>query len=301
LLLIKDEKVTLRNVKSTVFGGSLGLNGNVSTKNDISNFEMDLDVSKFDISQSFKQLELFQALAPIANAISGKIDAKLSLAGDLNNDLTPDLNSLNGSLLGQLFASKIATDKSPLLQKLEQQLTFIDTKKLNLENLKTALTFRDGKVAVDPFMLIYDDIEIAVAGGHGFDRSLAYDAVFNVPAKYLGKEAANLIAQLNDEEKQHIKVPVSALISGKFTEPVIKTDLKAAITNLSKQIANNQKEKLVNQGKDKVTDALSDLLGGKKKDSTQVDSLNKNPTKEAAKDLLDGLFNRTKKNKDTAK
>ena len=107
-----------------------------------------------------------------------------------------------------------------------------------------------------------------------------------------------MIAQLNDDEANNIKVPVSTLISGKFTQPTIKTDLKAAVANLTKQVANNQKDKLLNQGKDKITDALSGLLGGKKKDSTKVDSL-KDSTKEVAKDLLKGLFNRKRRKKDT--
>jgi len=300
LLFIKDEKVTLKDVKSNVFGGALSLNGNVSTKDDVSKFEMDMDVKKFNIGQSFNSLEMFQALAPIAKAIDGRINSNIHVSGNLNDDLTPDLNSLNGNMLAQLLSSKITTDRSPLLQTLEQQLPFLDTKKLNLEKLKTALTFKDGKVALKPFQLNYEDIEIAIAGGHGFDKSLAYDAVLNVPAKYLGKEASNLIAQLNDEETKNIKVPVSALISGKFTQPSIKTDLKAAVSNLGKQVAKNQKDKLLNKGKDEITNALDNLLG-KKKDSTKVDSLKKDPTKEAAKDLLNNLFKRKKKKKDTVK
>ena len=299
-LTLKDEKAELQNIKSAIFNGALGLNGSVSTKEEVSKFNMDLDVNSFDVGQSFTSLELFQALAPIAKAIDGKINSTISLSGNLNDDLTPDLNSLNGTMLAQLLASKITTKKSPLLQNLEQNLPFLETEKLNLENLKTALTFKDGKVVLKPFKLNYEDIEIAIAGGHGFDKSLAYDAVLNVPAKYLGKEASKLIAQLNDAESQQIKVPVSALISGKFTKPSIKTDLKAAIANLSKQVANNQKDKLLDKGKDKLTNALSDLLG-KKKDSSKTDSLKKDVTKDAAKDLLEGLFSRKKKKKDTTK
>ncbi len=298
LLFIKDEKAILKNVKSAIFGGTLGLNGNVSTKDKVSKFEMDMDAKNFNIGQSFTSLEMFQALAPIAKAIDGKINSTIRVSGDLNDDLTPDLSSLNGTMLAQLLSSKITTKNTPLLQTLEQQLPFLDTKKLNLENLKTALTFKDGKVALKPFQLNYEDIEIAIAGGHGFDKSLAYDAVLNVPAKYLGKEASQLIAQLNDEESKNIKVPVSALISGKFSQPRVKTDLKAAVGNLGKQVANNQKDKLLNKGKDKITNALDNLLG-KKKDSSNTDSLKKDPTKTGAKELLNNLFKRKKKKKDT--
>ncbi len=298
-LLIKDQKVTLQNMKSAVFGGNLGFNGTVSTKEEISTFTMDLDINNFNIGASFQTLKLLQALAPIANVIQGKINSNIHLSGNLNNDFTPDLNSLSGDLLAQLISSKISSEKSPLLQSLEQNLNFLDTKKLNLENLKTAITFKDGKVVLKPFTLNYDDIEITVSGAHNFDTSLAYDAVINVPAKYLGKEASQLISQLNDEELNTIKVPVNALISGKFKNPTIKTDLKAAITNLSKQIANKQKDKLVEKGKEEITNALENLLNGNKKDSTATDTIKKNTVEEAAKDILGGLFGKKKKKKDT--
>jgi hypothetical protein len=297
-LIISDQKVELQNMNSNIFDGALGFNGSVSTKEEVSRFQLDLDVNNFNIGQSFTSLDLFRALAPIAKVVDGKINSTISLSGNLNNDFTPDLNSLTGSMLAQLLSSKISTEKTPLLQNLEQNLPFLDTKKLNLEKLKASLNFKDGKVTLKPFKLNYDDIEIDISGGHGFDKSLAYDAILNVPAKYLGKEAEQLVAQLNDNS-QNIKVPINALISGKFTNPSIKTDLKSAVANLTKQVVANQKEKLVNEGKDKITDALSGLLGGKKKDSTKVDSLKKDPTKEAAKDLLDGLFKRKKKKKDT--
>ena len=298
-LIIKDQKVELQNMSSNIFDGALGFNGSVSTKEEVSRFQLDLDINNFNIGESFTSLDLFQALAPIAKSIDGKINSTISLSGKLNNDFTPDLNSLTGSMLAQLLNSKITSDKTPLLQNLVQKIPFLDSKKLNLDKLKASLNFKDGKVTLKPFKLNYDDIEIDISGGHGFDKSLAYDAILNVPAKYLGKEAEQLIAQLNDNS-QNIKVPISALISGKFTNPTIKTDLKTAVANLTKQVAANQKEKLVNQGKDKITDVLGGLLGGKNKDSTKVDSLKKDPTKEAAKDLLNGLFNRTKKKKDTA-
>ena len=301
-LLIKDQKARLKNIKSNIFGGVLGFNGMVSTKKSISTFEMDLDIDKFNIAESFKSLDLFRALAPIANVIQGQFDSKIHLSGNLNSDFTPNLNTLSGNMLTKLLSSKISTDKSPLLKGLEQNLNFIDTKKLNLKNLKTALTFKDGKVAIKPFTLNYEDIKIEVSGTHNFDTSLAYDAVIQVPAKYLGNEVASLIADLKDEDLKNIKIPVSTLFSGKFTDPKIKTDLKAAVSNLTKQLIARQKAKLIDKGKDEVTNALEGFLDKniKTKDSTKTDST-KNNTKDAvkdiAKDVLGGLFGKKKKAK----
>ena len=296
-LVIKDQKAVLRNMRSNVFDGALGFNGEVSTKDAIPRFSMDLDIKQFNIAESFKTLDLLKALAPIASSIEGKINSKISLTGKLKDDFTPDLNSLSGNLLAELLSSKISTEKSPLLQSLEQNLSFFESKKLNLDDLKTAITFKDGKVALKPFNLNYDDIEIVVSGGHNFDTSLAYDAVINVPAKYFGKEASQLISQLNDEELNTIKVPINALISGKFNKPNVKTDLKSAVTNLSIQIANKQKDKLVEKGKEEVTNVLDDLLNGKSKenDSTATDTIKK----DAVKDILGNIFGKKKNKNDT--
>jgi len=303
-LIIKDEKAELKNMKSNIFDGVLGFNGTVSTKEDTPKFTMDLDANSFNIGQSFKVLDLFKALAPIANAIDGKINANISLSGNLKDDFTPDLSSLTGKMLGQLLSPKLTSENTPLLQSLEQNLSFLDTKKLNLENLKTALHFKDGKVQVDPFSIDYEDIKIDISGGHGFDNTLGYEAVVNVPAKYLGNEVSQLITQLNDGEQEHIKIPVNAIISGNFTSPAIKTDLKSAITNLTQQLIAKQKDKLIEKGTDEVTDALKDLIGGgeKNKDSTATDSIHtpkKDITKDIAKDVLKDIFGKKKTKKDT--
>ena len=134
---------------------------------------------------------------------------------------------------------------------------------------------------------------------------MGYEAIVNVPAKYLGKEVTNLIAQLSEQDGENIKIPVNAMISGSFKNPTIKTDFKSAVSDLTKQLVAQQKNKLIGQGKEKVEDALKDLLGGKgkPKDTTAVtvttDSVNKpkpKPTVEdVAKDALKDLFSKKKK------
>ena len=88
--------------------------------------------------------------------------------------------------------------------------------------------------------------------------------------------------------------------------------MKSAITNLGKQIANNQKEKLIEEGKNKLNNALEGLLNkNKQQDSittgtTMPDSTKttapkpKEQVKEAAKGLLNDLLG-GKKKKDTIK
>ncbi|MDI1306382.1 MAG: AsmA-like C-terminal region-containing protein, partial [bacterium] len=197
-LIVNDEKVTLQNVKSSIFGGVIGVNGAVSTKGKTPVFNMDLNFNQVDIAQSFTQLDILKKIAPIAGIINGKLNSTIKLNGNLDaKELTPDLKTLTGDLLGQLLSTTINSTNSTLLTALVSNLKFIDVSKINLNDLKAAITFKDGKVNVKPFNIKYKDIKATIGGTHGFDQTMNYNLKFDVPAKYLGSEANALIAKLS--------------------------------------------------------------------------------------------------------
>ncbi len=55
-LIVKDEKVTLQNVKTSIFGGTIGVNGSVSTKEKVPAFNIDLNMNQVNIAESFTLL-----------------------------------------------------------------------------------------------------------------------------------------------------------------------------------------------------------------------------------------------------
>ncbi|MFV8325121.1 AsmA-like C-terminal region-containing protein [Flavobacterium sp. ZS1P14] len=299
-LIVKDQKVTLENVKTSIFGGTIGVNGAVSTKEKIPVFNMDLKLNQVDIAQSFTQLEMLKKIAPIAGIINGKLNSTIKLNGNLDaTAMKPDLKTLTGDLLGQLLSTTINSNNSTLLTALGSNIKFIDVSKINLNDLKAAITFKDGKVNVKPFDIKYQDIKATVGGSHGFDQSMNYNIKFNVPAKYLGTEANALIAKLSPADAAKFEnIPISAILTGNFTSPKITTDINSAVTKLTTQLVNQQKERLVKQG----TSALSDYINKNKKpsDTTKTGTpTTKEETAAAVKtkatDLLNGLFNKKKK------
>lgn len=322
-LLIKDQQATLKNMSSSIFDGALTIAGDVSTKGDTPSFNLNLNANGFDIAQSFNNLELLQNLAPIAKLLAGKLNTNITLSGKLDEEFAPDLSSVSGNAFAELLATRIGDNQSELMTKLDNALNFIDFKKLDLKDLKTKLEFANGQVSVKPFQIKYDDIVIDVSGSHGFDKTLNYSAIFNVPAKYLGSEINQLIGKINTEEAKNISIPVTANIGGSYTNPTVKTDLTSGISNLTKQLIEIEKQKLLNQGKDKVKDLIGDVIGGNK---TKTDSLkkeqnntvkdvlggiikgNKTPsdstetnTKDVVKDVLGGLLGKKKKAQDSVK
>jgi hypothetical protein len=209
--------------------------------------------------------------------------------------MTPDLKTLSGDLLGQLLSTTINPNNSQMLTALTQNVKFLDLNKLNLNDIKAALSFENGKVNVKPFTVKYQDISAEIGGSHGFDQNMNYNIKMNVPAKYLGAEVNKLLAKLTPADAAKIEnIPVTALMTGTFKNPKVSTDMKQATTNLASQILKLQKDKLLNQG----AGALGNLLGGGKKDPADT-TKTKDPKKDAIKDkageLLNGIFGKKKK------
>ncbi len=307
---LKNQKAILTNTTAKMLDGDISLNGIVDTKITPATFDLDLMVNDFDIVKSFTKMETFQKIIPIAKSLKGKYDTAFKIKGSLNNDFSPNISTINGNALAQLFVDEIKDDGNPLFQALSSNLSFIDLKKLNLDNLKTALTFQNGRVSVKPFDIKHKDIIMTVSGNHGFDKSLQYNIKMDLPAKHLGNEAVNLLSKLTNVNKDTIKIPLTALISGSVLKPTINVNFKQAMTDLAIKVAKYQKEQLVNQASEQVNDIIEDVIGNndvindvlqgvgilKPKDSTSKPNSG-GIINDAANNILNGIFGKKKKKK----
>ena len=298
-LVVRAETVTLNNLKMDVFSGKIGLSGSVSTKGKTPVFKMNLGLDKVSIAETFTQLDMMKSIAPIAGVINGKLNSTIQLSGDLQNDMTPNLKTISGDLVGQLLSTTINEKNSALLSQLSSKVKFLDPSKLNLNDVKASLSFKDGKVTVKPFDIKYQDINVNIAGSHSFDQSMNYNVKFDVPAKYFGSEATSLLAKLTPADQKKIdNIPVNAVLGGNFKQPKITTDMQQASKNLANQVLKMQKDKYIDKG----TSALNNLLGGNKANATKTDTTKttakedlKNTVKDKASDALKGLFGKKKK------
>lgn len=263
-LVIKDQKALLKNMSTDVFDGQIAFDGSISTQQATPDFDMTLGLKALDIGQAFTGLDVLKTIAPIAGVLNGKINSTVQLQGKLDaKTMSPVMSSLTGDLLGQLLNTSITSKNSKLLSSLTDKVDFIDLDKLNLNNLKAHLTFKEGKVQVQPFNLNYQDIAVEVKGEHGFDQNMNYSLDFKVPVKYLGKDITNLLAKLSPSEVNQLDaIPVKVGLLGSFSKPQVTTDLSQVAQTVTSQIVEQQKGKLVDKGKN----VLGDLLGGKKKE-----------------------------------
>ena len=303
IMKLKNQKATLTNTKATMLDGNIVFNGDVNTKPSPATFDLDMDISKFDIANSFNTLETFQKLVPVAKALKGKYNTTFKLKGNLDDEFSPDMNSLSGNAFAQLFVNNVNNSAIPLLNSLASNLKFIDFSKIDLSKLKAALSFKNGTVNVNPFDLKYKDITMHISGSHGFDKSLSYNLKMDVPAKYLGTEAVNLLSKLTNIDKDTIRIPLSTMINGTMLKPTVKVDFKSAINNLTLKVIEYQKQELLNQATDQVTDVINDVITNNGLDS--IIKLPKDSTNNdindiingGVNDVLDGLFGGKKKKK----
>ncbi|WP_041495357.1 AsmA-like C-terminal region-containing protein [Nonlabens marinus] len=320
---VRDETLTMSDVRSDIFGGAIGLAGMVSTKGAQPVFNMNLNMDNLDIAQAFNGFEMFQKYVPILQALQGKINTDIQIKGDLSNDLSPILTSINGNALAELLTRDIKTGAAPLLDRLDQQLSFISLKDIDLSDLKTKLKFQDGAVQVSPFDFKIKDIVVTASGRHSLTNEMDYTMDLNVPAKYLGKEGASLLSQLQASDIENLTVPVPVRFSGSFAKPNVQVNLEAAVTNLTNQIVEIQKQRLKEKGQDALGGAIQDITTGKNPlggikdiikgnkptvndtaavkqpvDSVTKQPVPKEPVKETARNILNGLLN---KKKDTTK
>lgn len=304
-LIIKDEKLTLQNLKTDLFGGQIAVLGDVSTKDAKPTFNMKLDISKLNIVQTFSEIKMLEKIAPIAKVVQGLVNSDISVSGNLNPDMSPDLNSIKGALVASLQNAQVNEKGSPLISSLNSQFPKLNIAGMKLDDIKTNLSFDNGRVTLQPFNInIGKGASMKVGGSHGFDQTINYNLMLDVPPSMLGKDAEQLISKLSATEQQKLQnIPVAVSLTGDFAKPKVSADLKNVLTNLTQQIAQGQANKLIDKGVDKGMDALSKILGGGKTEATnnatqtQSDSTKtqqKDQVKKAVGNLLGGFLNRKK-------
>ena len=87
------------------------------------------------------------------------------------------------------------------------------------------------------------------------------------------------------------------MLVGNFTNPKITTDINSAVTKLTTQLVNQQKDRLVKQGTSALTDFINknNKPADTSKTATPAKPTTKEDVKAKASDLLNGLFGKKKK------
>jgi len=269
-LLLKDETVSMQQIKANALQGNMEVNGSYSTKNSKTNpdINMSYSVQKVDVQQTFNAFNTVQALMPVAKFLNGKINSHMELTGKLGQDMMPLLSSLTGD--GNLLVLEGALQKFGPIDQLASTLNVSQLKNFSLRDIKTYFAFENGRVKVNPFKVNVSNISMLVGGSHGFDQSLDYTLQMTLPRSVIGKQGDALVTSLASQATaKGIPVNISdsihlnVLLGGNITKPTYKTDLQettsGTLNNLKDQATNMVKNRV-----DTVKTALKDSLNAAK-------------------------------------
>ncbi len=296
-LLVKDEKVQIKNASAKSLGGDIYMNGAYDTKNaDKPNFDMKYKVKNLSFKEAFEKLNTLKMLAPIGQFIEGRFNTEMSLDGLLGQDMMPDISSLNADGFLHTISGVIKSFKP--LEAVGNKLNVDYFNTLTLKDTKNWFTLEDGMVKVKEFPYKYRDLDMKIGGSHSLTQDMDYTIKAKIPRKLIGnnavssaantgmswlkKEAAKYGANLNIGE--FINVNLNVL--GSVKDPKIKLkflateDGEATVKDVVKDVINNTVETVKDSVKTVVNDKKDDL---KKKADAEIAKIMSEAKKQAQK------------------
>lgn len=291
-LLLADETVKLKNIKSNALDGTIVLNGSYSTRANKKKpaITLSYDVQDLDVQKTFTTFNTIQKLMPVGKFLSGKLNSKLDMTGMLGDNMFPDLTTLTGE--GNIFLIEGLLQKFKPLEQLAEKLNVNALKNISLREVREQFEFSAGKVFVKPFKVKLSDIEMEIGGTHSLDQSMDYTIHLKIPRSLIGSQGNKIVDDLVSRvAARGVPVKVGETVSlnvkmlGTMTNPDIKFDLKETATNLADDLKTQVKDF-----------AQAKIDSSKKAVKDTVESLKKEVVKQAGQALRDQLFNR----KDTA-
>jgi AsmA-like C-terminal region len=285
-LILKDETVTLNNIKGNALDGTIIMNGSYSTKESKTKpaISINYDVKDVDVQKTFFAFNTVQKLMPIGQFLGGKLTSQLKMNGNLTDSMMPDLKSLTGNgslLLIEGFLSKFAP-----LEKLASAINVKELQNISLKDVKQYIEFVNGQVFVKPFKVKVKDIEMQIGGMHGFDQSLNYLINLKVPRALMGTKADQFLNGLAAQAaSKGLPVKLSDMVNlqvkmeGSLKNPQLKIDIKQSAQNLT----NDLKQQVQDFAKAKI-DSTKKVV----KDS--VNAIKKQLVKDAKEELQKKIF-----------
>ncbi|WP_215226458.1 AsmA-like C-terminal region-containing protein [Echinicola shivajiensis] len=315
-MTLKDGVLTFKDAGMKTMGGQMTLNGTYNTQNiKDPKFNMDFKVLGISIQEAFKSFNTVKAFAPIAQHLNGDFTSGFSLSGKLGQDMMPVLSSLDGS--GLIEVAQAVLENSKIVSGITSLTKLKDGNTIEIKDLKLKAEIKDGMLAVSPFDIKLWDYKAKVQGSTGFDGSINYLVNMEIPAGKLGSQANNLLASLSGTEATgETKIPLAINLGGTYQQPKVGL---AGGESMETMVANALKARASSEGK-KLQDQLTEQFKAQedsakqemkvKADAAQDSAkkeLNKkveeaqNKATDEVKDLVKGLFGKSKTSKDTTK
>jgi cell division septum initiation protein DivIVA len=260
VLRIKDEVLSLENLRLNALDGMMALSGSYSTKSEVPEVDMTMNLQDISMREAFKSFLTVRKLAPIAEQTEGKISSTLSFNTQLDDGMMPIPASLQGN--GRLTSPAITVTNVKAFNRMADALKLDQFKQFAVNKINLSFDIEDGKVFVKPFDVKMGNINTSISGWNSFDQTLEYILAMEIPRSTFGGAANNvlegLVSKVNKAGANFSlgqTVPISASIKGLVTDPKVSLNLAESTTDLKqglKEVVQQKKEEVVTKVKEEA-------------------------------------------------
>jgi vacuolar-type H+-ATPase subunit H len=267
---VKDHTLLLEGLQLRMLGGTMGLKGSYSTFNPEKPLvDMDLQVKKVDVKQTFQAFTFVQKYAPIANKLIGVISSNLKFKGTLKKNMMPELTSV--SAYGLLLSDILNLTNLNTFGKIADVLKMEKLRNPSLEKINLSFDVVEGRATVKPMDFKLGSYKANISGSTGLDQVLNFVLTLDIPRSEFGNKANSVLdGFVKDASKKGLNVslgdiiPVTILIGGTVTDPKITTGIKSAMAGLAEDMkkqaiaeVEKKKEELVVKAREEASDLIA--------------------------------------------
>jgi hypothetical protein len=314
-MTVKEEKITLNNVRAELLGGLVKMNAIYSTVGQTKPFTVvHYNIESFDINQVYNYMESAPRLAPIMKYMTGKLSSSSILTMNILPDMSPDLKTLNGDFTVSIPAVKVID--LPILQQIAGVTKLSQLNNLEATNIKANMSFDNGRIVLQPTKFKANNLDMTLAGFQGLDKSIDYKMALDVPFSQLGGASSVVTSLISKFKLPFIgnvnpeTIRLNLNIKGFFDKPAITlgapeilsggqpTDVKGAALDAVKKAGEdfkNQALKTADSFKNQaIQEANKKIDEAKKEAEKRIEEAKKKAEEEVNKKKED-LINELKK------
>ncbi len=257
-----EQQALLDRLSMNLLGGSLVIDGSYDTRKKDPEMALAMDITYFDIQETFNTFNTMRVLAPVGEYASGKISGRLTMNAILDQTMQPRLETLSGN--GNIQTRNVIVQNLPTLVRLAERLQMDLFREIDVGDVSLRFTFADGKVETEPFGFTFDRSDATISGTTWFDQRIDYVMRVGIPHDQFGTRANQVLDNLIGDAADRgfdidpgDRVEIDVLVTGKVTEPELSLDMSGAIDDVRDQIR-DEVDRFLQDTEDRIRDEVDD-------------------------------------------
>ncbi len=301
-VVVRDGVVRMNDLDFASLGGQFAVEGTYDTR-DLNKpaFDFNLNIQDLAIRQAYQSFNTVQALAPIAQNMSGDMSTQFSIAGLLQPDMSPDLSTIDGK--GLLEIAQAAVENSKMVGAVASITKLSNTKSIKVNDTEVKFEIKNGRVFVEPFDINIGNFNTVMAGSNGIDGSLDYDMKMTVPAGSVGTAVNSAIAKFTGGDGNvSSDIVLNLDLGGTYDDPKVGlTGTEAGPGGGAKQAAKAVVKEKVDEQKKKLEAEVAQKRKAAEAEARRKAEAAKKEAERKAKAEADRLKREAEKKADEAK